>query len=230
MLRLKIIGEEPIKAISDRKIGGTGILFGSENQYDAYKEWFDETTVVGVENGDRRPFLMEHGKSDTFGLEILGQAVYEKSGDGWEYEVQLPDSELGEKAYGELKNKRYKSSSGSSWHTTRQSYIKGTYKFDTWLIVEQSATQRPADSQNPPISIKSLLEEGLQPSELIERFYKMFEDKFEKDSDTLKSIETILREKFSLDTTEPIVKGVELSTETLDEISELTTPLNKIQI
>lgn len=164
--------DDAIKSVTGKSAIGQGIRFGSPQTADNSKEWFSAKTNTGVRNGDTRPYLMEHGKSSDFGLTIVGYAVYELAADGWNYEVKMRDDAVGERALAELATGLYKSSSGSSWHTTSiTKTILDTFHYDDWFLVEQSATKSAADRWNAHIRIKSLFNEDLTPTELFEKLW-----------------------------------------------------------
>src|SRR3954462_3538970 len=98
---LEVRDTEEIKSVSERKISGVGIRFSSHTDSDSYNEFFDESTVTGLRNGDTRPFLMEHGYGK-FGVEILAWAQFEKTAIGWEYIATFEDTKNGNEAYNEI--------------------------------------------------------------------------------------------------------------------------------
>ena len=151
----KSFGE--VKADGTRKIEGLGIRFTDVSQKDSYGEFFTELTETGLQNGDTRPFLYEHWQDEILSWQIVGRAVYEKSGDGWAYQATLFDNTAGNIAYEKIAAEPHYSSTGSGWNYTKGTYVDGysAYRLDTWLVIEQSATKRPADFWNPPVSIKS---------------------------------------------------------------------------
>lgn len=226
---------EPIKAVSDRVIQGVGIRFGSPETADNYDEWFYEKTNIGLENGHSRPFLLEHGKKEGFGLTTLGFAIYEKSEIGWEYEVKMLDTEIAEKAYSEIARKVYKSSSGSAWHTTKQTIVENTFRYDAWYLVEQSATQSPADFYNPPISIKSLMQTG-ELDGLIKMLYnEVLSIKNEEIQILQQLVQSVSKTQIPQDNlssdeenTGQTEKGIELPSELLEKIDKLTKKVGNI--
>lgn len=221
MIITKQFGE--IKAISDRKVQGMGVRFGTPETKDSYGEWFYDGTELGIKNGDTRPFLMEHGHKSEFGLNILGFAVYEKSVDGWAYEVKIEDSVLGEKAYGEISRKRYKSSSGSAWHTTSSTKVDDSWRMEKWFLVEQSVTQTPADFYNPPVTIRSLIQEG---GDITSILFKLHQEILNLKNEELAVLKGIL-DKLS-PTSEVVAKGVDLPPETLEQIEQLTIKIERL--
>ena len=148
----KIIDVE-VKSVGERKVKGTGIRFTNADEPDSYREWFSSKSEVGLRNGDTRPMMMEHGWNPQFGKSIVAWATYEKSETGWDYEATFEDTVMGNKAYGEISTQRYRSSAGAAGHTVQRTETKGSYHLDTWLVSEQTFTKRPADSQNPAVSL-----------------------------------------------------------------------------
>lgn len=196
-----------VKSGTSRKMIGTGIRFGNSETKDSYGDYFDQLTLTGLRSGSDRPFLMEHWENPTFAFKVVGEAVYEKKDDGWEYEATLKDDEAGNLAYDMLSSpdKVYRSSTGSAWN-----YTKGIFTGDdtaflltVWLVLEQSATIQPADYWNPQIKIKSmadfkhlsaiiapLLEERTQHILGIEKLEMRFKD-LETQIGALKSIKSV---------------------------------------
>lgn len=146
-----------VKSLGNRQYEGLGIRFGTAAEIDSYGDYFTQLTETGLWNGSDRPFLMEHWENELFSWKIVGRAVYEKQETGWAYVVTITDDDAGELAASELDKGDYRSSTGSAWNYTRGIYTSGdAYMLTTWLVIEQSATKKPADYWNPPIQIKSL--------------------------------------------------------------------------
>jgi hypothetical protein len=218
--------EAAIKSVGTRKIKGTGIRFGSEDDKDWDGEWFHTDTELGLKNGSSRPYIMEHGYSSKFGMAIVGEATYEKAGEGWEYEAVFTDSAQADKAYNEIIAGAYKSSAGAASHTRRASIIKGTSRLDVWLVAEQSATMFPADSGNPRVTrtksdyilhaLKEMHEEHEgRIKEILEAAMKDGNEARTKLADAL----TSLKESFT--NGEPFV----VTEEFLSEIEQVTKPI-----
>lgn len=144
---------------TSRKVLGTGIRFGDASSKDGYGDYFDALTQTGLRNGSDRPFLMEHWENPTFAFKVVGEAIYEKKSDGWEYEATLLDDDAGNLAYEHLSDpeKVYQSSTGSAWNYTKGIYTESeAFLMTVWLVLEQSATIKPADYWNPQIKVKSM--------------------------------------------------------------------------
>lgn len=227
--------EDAIKSVKDRVISGVGIRFGSPETKDWDGEWFHSDSEVGLKNGSSRPYLMEHGFGKTFGVAIVGEAVYEKSAEGWLYQTTFLDNDLGAKAFSEVTTKAYRSSAGAAGHTRRATMEKGTMRIDTWLVAEQSATMFPADPENARITrtksdfmlmaIKELLEQNREESEAR---MKAIADSFIKDTNaarnTLAEALTSLKESFSTG------KDFVLTDEFLTTLEQVTQPIEIIKL
>jgi hypothetical protein len=225
--------EIAIKAIKDRVIHGVGVRFGSAETKDWDGEFFHSESEVGLKNGSERPFLMEHGFGKKFGINIVGSAIYEKGADGWTYEASFLDTPVGNQAYNEIITHAYRSSAGAAGHTRRATLEKGAFRLDTWLIAEQSATQTPADPENPRITrtktdyilfaIKEMQEEHeAKVKEIIEIFAKDANESRQKLADALSS----LRTSFSSDNG----KGFVVTEEFLASIEQVTKPIEILSI
>lgn len=146
-----------VKALGTRKCEGVGIRFGSPETKDGYGDYFTPLTQTGLRNGSDRPFLIDHWEDNLFAFKIIGEAVYERKDDGWAYEARVVDDEAGNMAFDLLTSGEYRSSTGSAWNYTKGVFtVNDAFMFTTWLVLEQSATKRPADFWNPPIQVKSL--------------------------------------------------------------------------
>lgn len=155
---VKSFGE--VKSTGTRKASGRGIRFADLQTRDSYDEFFTERTVVGLENGTSRPYLLEHWKDELFQWLVVGMAVFEKSAEGWDYEVTFKDDDAGNKAYELISEGKYHSSGGSAWNYIKRKYVYTDmvegYELLVWLLIEMSATLRPSDFFNPQIQIKSM--------------------------------------------------------------------------
>lgn len=197
---IKTYGEEVIKSLGTRKASGIGVRFSTPEDPDYDNEFFTVKSVLGLRNGASRPYMMEHGYAKKFGKQIVGMATYELNDEvGWEYEVIFSDDKIGNKAYAEIQNQRYKSSAGAAWNTVSRTMVKNAFHNDTWYIAEQSATKFPNDASNPPVvAMKNLavllkMEEMIngdneffvelikaakEKNELMKQFFTEFKDSF----------------------------------------------------
>jgi hypothetical protein len=222
-----------IKSVKDRLILGEGIRFGSPDTKDFDGEWFHSETELGLKNGSERPFLMEHGFGQKFGISIVANAVYEKKDTGWEYQASFLDTPVGNEAYNEIITHPYRSSAGAAGHTRRASMEKGTWKLDVWLIAEQSATMTPADPNNARITrtktdyvlfaIREMQQEHeAKVKSIIESFAKDANESRQALADAL----TSLRTSFSSDNG----KGFVLTDEFLASIEQVTKPIEIVSL
>lgn len=158
-----------VKSVKDRVIEGTGILFGSPERKDSSDDFFYNGTETGMRNGSDRPFMYQHGWSPLFGKQKLGEAIFEKSGDGWVYVTTFIDTPVGNKAFAEVTSKPHRSSSGAAGHTVQTTRIKDANQIDIWMIAEISATQTPADADNPYIQQRT------KSDYMAQMIYEMFD-------------------------------------------------------
>lgn len=165
--------EDPIagavKSVKDRVIEGTGILFGSPERKDSAGDFFYDGTQTGMKNGSDRPFMYQHGWNTTYGKNQLGEAIFEKSGDGWVYSTIFFDTILGNKAFAEVTSRPHRSSSGAAGHTVTTTHVKGANQIETWMIAEISATQTPADADNP------IIKQRTKSDYMAQMIYEMFD-------------------------------------------------------
>lgn len=153
----KIVENEDgtVKSVKTRVIEATGILFGSADTKDSDGDYFHADTETGMVNGAQRPFMLNHGWSPVYGKNKLADAIFEKDGTGWVYSATFVDNPLGNKAYGEVTSKPYRSSSGAAGHTVTTTRVKNANQIETWMVAEISGTQTPADPNNPYIQQKT---------------------------------------------------------------------------
>jgi hypothetical protein len=221
----KVFAEEAVKSVGTRKVKGLGARFGTPETKDYDGEFFVEATEFGIKNGDSRPMLMEHGYNKSYGVEIIGDAVFEKIADkGWEYEAVFRDTDLGNKAYSEVTAHPYKSSGGAAYNTVRRTLVKDAYQLDSFFLAEMTFTQFPNDMHNPPIAraksdaiLFAISEMRKEQNETIKNFLLEIQKSHNEKTELLRDVMKQLKDSFTNPNTD---SGIVLDEEIIKRIED----------
>lgn len=143
---IKMTNPYIVKSIGENKVGGYGIVWGSEDSKDFHDEYFTKDTeeLTNIFDGvGVVPFLFSHGGDSALKSQVLGKITKMEADDvGLWYEAQITNHDLYKKYVSRLigEGKLY-SSSGTlpAAKAVDGSFIK------IWPIAEISGTTTPAD-------------------------------------------------------------------------------------
>lgn len=138
-----------LKAISDGRIGGYLVSFGSQAARDSYGEYFTPRTDFGLERYKNQPVLYHHGQNDQMvccigiidTLRLDANGVYAEA----QLDVNHEDPAIrryARTAYDQVHTGKLFWSSGSAGHLVRNTEDG---EITQWWIVEGSLTPKPAE-------------------------------------------------------------------------------------
>ena len=146
-----------IKALGNGRIGGFGVLFTTADSPDLLGDFFDADTDFGLEAGNKKMVLYDHGMDPTLARRKLGYATLTKKEAGLWVEAQLSLRDEYEKALYEKLVKAGKAgwSSGSAGHLVSRVPSGKAMKITEWPIIEISITPTPAEPRTSVVALKS---------------------------------------------------------------------------
>lgn len=151
-----VIDGGTVKTEQEGIVKGLGIVFGSEAEPDAYRDFFTPDTFVRKNASFTVPLYYNHGLGaiDT----EIGEATLTKTDKGWEAEAKIDvDDPLGAKVYKAVKKSPHGFSTGALQHLVkREPRPNDTSLLTQWVVGELSLTERPAERKAVVQSIKSV--------------------------------------------------------------------------
>lgn len=160
-----------IKAISGRKIGGYGVVFGSPMRRDREDQYFDADTDLWLDHYDNQPVFAEHTLDENgepteqprkVKIGRVLKAIKDKV--GVFFECLLDDTPLAEDILKRVRRGEMFWSSGAPGHLVR---YENDGRIDNWPLIELSATDDPAEPKGTDIVlIKAYYKGKLTDSEL----------------------------------------------------------------
>lgn len=151
-----VIDGGTVKTEQEGIVKGLGIVFGSEQEPDAYRDFFTPETQVRKSTSFTVPLYYNHGLGaiDT----EIGEATLTKTDEGWEAEAVIDVNDpLGAKVYKAVKKKPHGFSTGALQHLVkREPKANDTNLLTQWVVGELSLTERPAERKAIVQSIKSI--------------------------------------------------------------------------
>lgn len=151
-----------IKALSDERIGGYGILWGTEDRVDLHGEWFSKSTEELTKIYDAigtLPVLFHHGIDDTIKTSVIGKLDKIEMDDiGLWWEAKVTEHELYKQYIKPLLNMKMLYSSSGTYPGAKRVDRKTSF-ISRWPIAEMTMTHTPAEYrflERPLAEIKSL--------------------------------------------------------------------------
>lgn len=147
-----------IKAISETRFGGYGVLFGSPAQRDLQREYFTADTDYALNWTNLRPALYHHGQDDAIGAEPIGTIdTIKADAIGLWLEGQWNSANRYADAVKQLAKE-----GKLGWSSGTLSYLKRVDpdgKITRWPLVEASMTPTPAEPRATGVSAKHFAEQ-----------------------------------------------------------------------
>jgi phage head maturation protease len=143
---IKLDNPYVVKSVGENKLGGYGIVWGSEDVKDFHDEYFTKSTegLTNIFDGmGAIPFLFNHGGDSAIKSQVLGKVVKMESDDvGLWYEAQITNHELYKKYVAKLISQGKLYSSSGTLPAAKS--VDGSY-ITSWPVAEISGTALPAD-------------------------------------------------------------------------------------
>lgn len=156
-------GDSELKAISEDRIGGYLVRFGSPEQTDSsrFRDYFTRETDFWAEFPAKAHVIYHHGLDATLKARRLGVVELKVDEVGVWAEAQLKIRDQYEQKIVDLvRAGKLGWSSGSASHLVhRDRQSNGANKITSWPIVEASLTPAPAEPRAQAVSLKSLTDE-----------------------------------------------------------------------
>ena len=171
-----------VKALGKGRVGGRLVVFDSRDQVG---DVFTSRTDFFLENGRGRvPLLLEHGLHPQLKARRLGRADLTLHDDGLHIlgELELTDAPS-RSIYQMVEAGQLSWSSGSAPHLVNRTKLNdGTMHVDSWIIVESSLTQSPAEPRAVATALKSFAAHAVfadlfaspAPEQLVQNEYTKF--------------------------------------------------------
>jgi hypothetical protein len=153
---LLIIDGGTVKTSDEGVVEGLGIVFTSESDPDAYRDFFTDETFVTKRDKFTVPLYYNHGIGAI--NDEIGEATLTKTDKGWyaEAHIDLSDA-LGKKVYEAVKEKPHGFSTGALQHLVKRVAKSNNTNFlKKWVVGELSLTEKPAERKAVVQAIKSV--------------------------------------------------------------------------
>lgn len=151
-----VMGGSAVKALGDGKVGGYLMVWGSPDQTDMERDYFDATTNIGDAN--KSAVFYHHGLDKTIGKKSIGGADIGRDDVGVWVKAQLDLSDRYTRAiYAMAEKGKLGWSSGTASHLVEREQVGKAWHIKTWLLgLDASLTPTPAEPRARAMALKSL--------------------------------------------------------------------------